>query len=115
MKPLVIRTMKDQGPELSIDTIKLKKAALILRAVNHPLRQKILRSIHQKQSVNVSDLYKTLRLEQSVASQHLGILRKAGFVATERDGRVIYYSVNYDRLKELNDLIEEMLQQASAR
>jgi hypothetical protein len=28
---------------------------------------------------------------------------------------VIYYSVNYERLKELNNLIEEMLQQASAR
>ena len=107
--------MKDHSPDLSIDTIKLKKAALVLRAVNHPLRQKMLKSIHQKQSVNVSELYKALRLEQSVASQHLAILRKAGFVAAERDGRIIYYSINYQRVKELGALVTEMLMQFNSR
>jgi DNA-binding transcriptional ArsR family regulator len=107
--------MKDHSPELSIDAIKLKKAALVLRAVNHPLRQKMLKSIHQKQSVNVSELYKVLRLEQSVASQHLAILRKAGLVAAERDGRIIHYSVNYKRIKELSELVAEMLMQPNSR
>ncbi|HEY1112934.1 MAG TPA: metalloregulator ArsR/SmtB family transcription factor [Chitinophagaceae bacterium] len=101
--------MKDQSPELSFDTIKLKKAALVLRALNHPLRQKILKTVHQKQSINVTDLYKTLKLEQSVASQHLGILRKAGFVMPNREGRVIHYSVNYERIDELNALVNEIL------
>ena len=101
--------MKDQSPELSFDTIKLKKAALVLRALNHPLRQKILKTVHQKQSINVTDLYKTLKLEQSVASQHLGILRKAGFVMPSREGRVIHYSVNYERIEELNALVNEIL------
>jgi DNA-binding transcriptional ArsR family regulator len=101
--------MKDQSPELSFDTIKLKKAALVLRALNHPLRQKILKTVHQKQSINVTELYKTLKLEQSVASQHLGILRKAGFVMPSRDGRVIHYSVNYERVDELNALVNEIL------
>jgi DNA-binding transcriptional ArsR family regulator len=107
--------MKDQSTELPIDAIKLKKAALVLRAVNHPLRQKMLKSIHQKQAVNVSDLYKALRIEQSVASQHLAILRKAGFVAAERDGRIIYYSVKYDRIKELTGHVAEMLQYTNSR
>ena len=107
--------MKDHSIDLSIDAIKLKKAALVLRAVNHPLRQKMLKAIHQKQSVNVSELYKALRLEQSVASQHLAILRKAGFVAAERDGRIIHYSVNYTRIKELGQLVGEMLLQAHSR
>lgn len=101
--------MKDQNAELSFDTIKLKKAALVLRALNHPLRQKILNTLHQKKSVNVTDLYKTLKLEQSVASQHLGILRKAGFVVPSREGRVIHYSVNYPRVNELNNLISDIL------
>lgn len=107
--------MKDHSTELSIDAIKLKKAALVLRAINHPLRQKMLKSIHQKQSVNVSELYKTMRLEQSVASQHLGILRKAGFVAAERDGRVIHYSINYERIKDLTELVAEMLLLSNSR
>lgn len=107
--------MKDQNPELSFDTIKLKKAALVLRALNHPLRQKILKTVHLKQSINVTDLYKTLKLEQSVASQHLGILRKAGFVMPTRDGRVIHYSVNYKRMEELNTLINEILLQVDGK
>jgi DNA-binding transcriptional ArsR family regulator len=101
--------MKDQTTDLSFDSIKLKKAALVLRALNHPLRQKILKLVHQKQSVNVTELYKTLKLEQSVASQHLGILRKAGFVMPSRDGRIIHYSVNYQRVEELNALVNEIL------
>lgn len=101
--------MKDQTTDLSFDSIKLKKAALVLRALNHPLRQKILKTVHQKQSVNVTELYKTLKLEQSVASQHLGILRKAGFVMPSRDGRIIHYSVNYQRVEELNSLVNEIL------
>lgn len=101
--------MEDHNSELSFDSLKLKKAALVLRALNHPLRQKIIRTVHLKQPVNVTELYKTLKLEQSVASQHLGILRKAGFVVPARDGRVIYYSVNYTRMQELNSLISDIL------
>lgn len=82
---------------------------MVLRALNHPLRQKILKTVHQKQSINVTDLYKTLKLEQSVASQHLGILRKAGFVMPNREGRVIHYTVNYERIDELNSLVNEIL------
>jgi DNA-binding transcriptional ArsR family regulator len=50
-----------------------------------------------------------LRLEQSVASQHLAILRKAGFVKTDRDGKFIYYSVNTERLEELNKFVKELV------
>ena len=59
--------------------------------------------------ITVTELYVKLRLEQSVASQHLAILRKAGFVKTVRDGKFIFYSVNTDRLKELNRFVEELL------
>ena len=79
--------------ELRIDVIQLKKAALILRAVNHKLRQQIMRLIHQHGKITVTEIYVKLRLEQSVASQHLAILRKAGFVSTLRDGKFIFYSV----------------------
>jgi DNA-binding transcriptional ArsR family regulator len=63
--------------ELKIDVIQLKKAALILRAVNHKLRQQIMKLIHQNGKMTVTEIYVKLRLEQSVASQHLAILRKA--------------------------------------
>ncbi|HVG16806.1 MAG TPA: metalloregulator ArsR/SmtB family transcription factor [Chitinophagaceae bacterium] len=96
-------------PELKIDVIQLKKAALILRAVNHKLRQQILKLINNQDRMTVTEIYVKLRLEQSVASQHLAILRKAGFVATVRDGKFIYYSVNHARLDEVHNFVHELL------
>ena len=81
----------NSSTELKIDVIQLKKAALILRAVNHKLRQQIMKLIHQNGKMTVTEIYVKLRLEQSVASQHLAILRKAGFVNTLRHAKVIYY------------------------
>jgi DNA-binding transcriptional ArsR family regulator len=95
--------------DLKIDLLQLKKAALVLRAINHKLRQQILKLIHQKEKITVTEIYVKLRLEQSVASQHLAILRKAGFVITERDGKFIYYSVNNQRLQEVNRFAQDLL------
>lgn len=94
---------------VKVDLISIKKAALILRALNHKLRQQILKQIDESGKITVTELYVKLRLEQSVASQHLAILRKAGFVKTSRDGKYIYYSVNTERLKELNKIVEQLL------
>ena len=95
--------------ELKIDVLQLKKAALILRAVNHKLRQQVLRLIHQNGKMTVTEIYVKLRLEQSVASQHLAILRKAGFVHTLRDGKFIFYSVNNERLDEVHLFAQQLL------
>jgi DNA-binding transcriptional ArsR family regulator len=105
---LTLNSASDTG-ELKVDLLNVKKAALILRAVNHKLRQQILKLIDEHGKMTVTELYVKLRLEQSVASQHLAILRKAGFVNTERDGKFIYYSVNTGRLQELNQFVMELL------
>jgi DNA-binding transcriptional ArsR family regulator len=95
--------------ELKIDIIQLKKGALILRAINHKLRQQILKLIHENGRMTVTEIYVKLRLEQSVASQHLAILRKAGYVSTVRDGKFIYYSVNNDRLGQVHSIVQDLL------
>lgn len=91
------------------DTLLLKKAALVLRAINHPLRQQMLKLIHQNGKLCVTDLYIKMRLEQSVASQHLAILRKAGFVETERSGKQIYYAVSHPRLQLVQATARQLL------
>lgn len=40
---------------------------------------------------HVSTMNETLRVEQSLLSHHLKVLRKAGFVLAERDGKSIRY------------------------
>lgn len=106
---LQLNTPSENGVALKVDLLNVKKAALILRAVNHKLRQQILRLIDEHGKLTVTELYLKLRLEQSVASQHLAILRKAGFVKTDRDGKFIYYSVNVSRMEDLNQFIEQLL------
>lgn len=103
-------TLKNEADnQLTVDTLNVKKAALILRAFNHKLRQQILKLIDTQEKVTVTEIYVKLRIEQSVASQHLAILRKADFVKTERDGKFIYYTVNTDRMKDLNRFVSELL------
>lgn len=106
---LTLNTAVENNQPLKVDLLNIKKAALVLRAVNHKLRQQILKQIDEQGKITVTDLYVKLRLEQSVASQHLAILRKAGFVKTERDGKFIYYSVNTKRLQELNRIVADLL------
>jgi len=105
---LVEKSVKAEG-ELKIDVLTLKKAALVLRAINHKLRQQILKLIQQKGEITVTEIYVKLRLEQSVASQHLAILRKAGFVKTTREGKFIYYSLHTDRLQQVHEFAQHLL------
>jgi DNA-binding transcriptional ArsR family regulator len=95
---------------LEIETLRLKKAALVFRAINHPLRQQFLQLLHKHQRMDVTSLYVKLRMEQSVTSQHLSILRKAGFVNTKRDGKQVFYSVNYERLADVTDHAKALIQ-----
>lgn len=106
---LTLNTSSETGAPLKVNLLNVKKAALILRALNHKLRQQILQLIDEQGKITVTEIYVKLRLEQSVASQHLAILRKAGFVKTDRDGKFIYYSVNTSRLQELNRFVDELL------
>jgi DNA-binding transcriptional ArsR family regulator len=90
--------------ELEIESSNVKLAALVFRAINHKLRRQILTLLHENKGMDVTSIYKRLGLEQSVASQHLAILRKAGIVTTKREQRFVYYSVNYERLEEINEV-----------
>jgi hypothetical protein len=97
------------GQSLKINFYNLKKAALVLRALNHKLRQQILALIDSEKKITVTEIYVRLRLEQSVASQHLAILRRAGIVVTQRDGKFIYYTVNHKRIEEINKFVGELV------
>ncbi|MFT3904239.1 MAG: metalloregulator ArsR/SmtB family transcription factor [Niabella sp.] len=103
-------SLKDtENSELILDTLRVKKASLILRAINHKLRQQILKLIDTNENITVTEIYIKLRIEQSVASQHLAILRKAEFVKTKREGKFIHYTVNTERIKELNEFVNQLL------
>lgn len=97
--------------KVSINNEKLKDSSEILRAIAHPLRMKILEFIDQSDTINVNKIYNTLKLEQSITSQHLRILRVAGLVNTERDGKFIHYSIDYSKIANTVTAINHFLEE----
>lgn len=81
--------------KVSFDVDKLTYSVELSRALAHPLRMKILEFIDQKGAINVNKIYNTLKLEQSITSQHLRILRKADVVQANRQGKMVIYQINY--------------------
>ena len=60
----------------------------------------IISFIHANKSINVNTIYEALNIEQSVASLQLKILREANIVLTNRTGKFVFYSINYDVLEQ---------------
>lgn len=77
----------------------LKCSSDIFRALAHPLRIQICAIIDEKNPACVNEIYATLNIEQSVASQHLRILRQASLVHTRRKGKFVYYLLDYDKME----------------
>jgi len=94
--------------DLNLDYSLLRKAVLNVRAIDHEARKKIISMLLERKTMTVTDVYSELNIEQSVASQHLAILRRAGLVQTGRDGKFIMYSVNMERLDEINKLVNNL-------
>ena len=97
--------------QLPLDFQLLKKSLLVLRALKNKKRLKILKLIHQKKRITVTEIYTALKIEQSVASQQLAILRLEDFVHAKREGKQIYYSINYSRLDKVNERIVQLLEE----
>ena len=102
------RAEEQPGEDLRIEALSIKKAALILRSVIHTFRQKILSLMHEQGRMTVTQLFIQLRMEQSITSQHLAILRRARIVRAERDGKHIYYSINYDQLIHVQEVAKRL-------
>ena len=105
---MILQAEEENGSPVKVDFVNLKKAAMILRALNHKLRQQIVKLIDENKKLTVTEIYIKLRLEQSVASQHLAILRRAGVVKTTRDGKFIYYSVNASRIEGIMSCVHSL-------
>lgn len=101
--------LKDKKSYFKVDQGKLDRAAEIMRAMAHPLRLNILEFIDKNKVINVNKIYNTLNLEQSITSQHLKILRQAGLVNTKREGKFIFYSLNYKTIEQANTAIGKYL------
>ncbi len=91
----------------NLDNICISKASDIMRALAHQLRLNIIAFIDKNKIVSVSRIHSELKIDQSITSQHLKILRNANLVKTKRDGKYIYYIVNYDTIEKIQSLLDK--------
>jgi ArsR family transcriptional regulator len=80
----------------------------LAKAIAHPARVRILRTLIDHQACMCGDLVDILPLAQSTVSQHLKQLKDAGLVQGEIDGPRVCYCVDPQKLKRLKVLIASL-------
>jgi len=83
------------------------QAAQAMKAIAHPLRLQIL-CVLGDQEVSVQDIVDQVGTSQSNISQHLGILRGKGVLATRKDANRVYYRIGDLRTLKLVGLMRDV-------
>jgi DNA-binding transcriptional ArsR family regulator len=76
-----------------------------LQLVAERRRQEILRHVWRNE-LPVGELVERLDLSYAGVSQHLALLREAGFVTVRRDGKQRFYRADHERLGPLTLFLE---------
>ncbi len=95
--------------KVKFDHQKLQYSTVLMKALAHPLRLKILEYIDSQGIINVNKIYNTLGIEQSVTSQHLRLLRLAGVVNASKEGKYVHYDINYEVLAKTEKAVNNFL------
>jgi DNA-binding transcriptional ArsR family regulator len=69
----------------------LPEAADLFRLLGEPTRLRLLVLLGEQGELPVGDLAAACGRSQPAASLHLGLLRRAGVVASRREGKRVYY------------------------
>jgi len=80
---------------------RLEDAATMLKAIAHPMRVAILNLLKDGEKLTVSEIHKTLKIEQSTTSHHLGILKDKGVLKSERRGKNSFYFLRNQNLEHI--------------
>ena len=88
-----------EGPEID------EELAALAKALAHPARVKIIRLLASRSACICGEIVDELPLAQSTVSQHLKILKEAGFIRGEVDGPRICYCLEPGTLRRLKVLI----------
>ena len=82
--------------------------AEFFKTLGHPLRIRALELLVEGEH-SVSALLEHVDAEQPHLSQQLGVLRRAGFVTTRRDGTTVIYRLADERIGDLLAVSKEIL------
>lgn len=83
----------------------LSQAAECLRVLAHPHRLRMVQMLLQGR-YSVGELAKSCDLPTPMASEHLRLMQRCGFLTSEKDGRHVYYGIAEPHLKDIMNCIE---------
>ena len=83
----------------------LGEAAECLRTLAHPHRLRMVQMLLQG-DYTVGELAEACELPSAMASEHLRLMQRCGFLTSEKDGRKVFYRVAEPHLKSILKCIE---------
>jgi len=83
----------------------LGEAAECLRTLAHPVRLRMVQQLLRGR-FTVGELAEDCGIPDNVASENLRLMQHCGFLASERDGRRVYYQVAEPHLKNILACVE---------
>lgn len=88
------------------DLDALGRAAECLRVLAHPHRLRMIQMLLAG-DYTVGELADVCDLPNAMASEHLRLMQRCGFLTARKDGRKVFYQVAEPHLKDIMQCIEE--------
>jgi ArsR family transcriptional regulator, zinc-responsive transcriptional repressor len=101
--------MSDSKQLLSLEA--LGQAAECLKTIAHPVRLRMIQML-LAQKYTVGELAEACSIAPHVASEHLRLMQHCGLMASEREGRRVFYNVAEPHLAAVMDCIESRFRTA---
>jgi DNA-binding transcriptional ArsR family regulator len=95
------------------DLDSLAQAAECLRTLAHPHRLRMVQMLLQGE-YTVGELAEACDVPSPMASEHLRLLQRCGFLTSEKEGRKVYYRVVEPHLKSILKCVEDRFGVAQA-
>jgi DNA-binding transcriptional ArsR family regulator len=83
----------------------LSEAAECLRTLAHPHRLRMVQMLLQGR-FTVGELAEACEIPSHMASEHLRLMQRSGFLAPEKEGRFVYYTVAEPHLANILRCVE---------
>lgn len=80
-----------------------EKIIKFFKALANEERIEILKLLKKNEEMFAQDIERRFYLEQSTTSHHLNMLKRAGITKARKQGRKIFYSIDYPSFKSLWD------------
>ena len=98
-------TAKTKKPRLT-PLPALEKAAECLKTLAHPHRLRMVQMLLRGQYA-VGELSDACGIPSHMASEHLRLMQRCGFLTNEKEGRKVYYEVSEPHLANIMQCVEE--------